>query len=107
MTGIIMRKELRFAAIPLIAGATIALTATSVWAFSQQTVTPNGTYNFNYSNPDDKAKLGDSANKPAFDSSNFHFTIEPTQTSPFGFHGFGGSNNAAPPDLYTPHGGGN
>jgi hypothetical protein len=101
--GIIMLKQLRFAAIPVISGAAIVLATTSVWAFSQQTVTPNGTYNFNYGLPDDKAKLGDSTTKSDSNSPTFHFNIESgQQTGPFGFHSFGDSDKA--PDFYTPHG---
>jgi hypothetical protein len=106
-----MFKQLRFAAVPLIAGAIIVLTTASVWAFTQQILGPNGNYNFNYGDPDDKAKLDDSTKK--FDSTNstnspsFHFSIEHDQTAPFGFHSFGGSSNATPPDFYQPHGNGN
>ncbi len=102
-----MLKQLRFAAVALIAGAAIALTASSVWAFSQQTVSPNGNYDFNYGNPNDKAKLDESTNKPDSNSPGFHFSIERGQTAPFGFRGFGDGNNATPPDYYTPHGNGN
>jgi len=104
-----MFKQLRFAAVPLIAGATIALTTTSVWAFSQQTLSPNGNgnYNFTYGAPDDKAKSGESTNKSDSNSSGFHFNIERGQTGPSGFRGFGDSNTTAPPDYYTPHGNGN
>jgi hypothetical protein len=102
-----MRKELRFAAVPLIAAATIVLTASSVWAFSQQTVTPNGNYNFNYGNPDDKAKLGEGTNKSDANGPTFHFSIDRDQTSSFGFRSFGDSNKSTAPDFYTPHGGGN
>ena len=101
-----MFKQLRFAAGALIAGAAIALTTGSVWAFSQQTLSPNGNYNFNYSAPDDKAKLNESPNKSDSNSSGFHFNIESGQTGPFGFRSFGGRNNA-PPDYYQPHGNGN
>jgi hypothetical protein len=101
-----MLKQLRFAAVALISGATILLATTSVWAFSQQTVTPNGNYNFNYGGLDDKAKLGESTNKSDSNSSpSFHFSIERgQQTGPFGFHSFGDSDKA--PDFYTPHGNG-
>jgi len=102
-----MIKQLRFAAVPVIAGTIIALTTGSVWAFSQQTLGPNGNYNFNYSTPDDKAKLNDGANKSDSNSSGFHFSIERGQTGPFGFHSFGNSDNTAPPDYYRPHGNGN
>jgi hypothetical protein len=78
-----------FAAVPLIAGATIVLTTASVWAFSQQTLAPSGNYNFNYSGPDDKAKFGESPNKSDSNSPGFHFSIERGQTGPFGFHSFG------------------
>lgn len=101
-----MFKQLRFAMVPLIAAATIPLTTVSVWAFSQQTLSPNGNYNFNYSAPDDKAKLNESPNKSDSNSSSFHFNIEGGQTGPFGFRSFGGRNNA-PPDYYQPHGNGN
>jgi hypothetical protein len=102
-SGIIMLKQLRFAAILLISGAAIVLATTSVWAFSQQTVTPNGNYNFNYGLPDDKAKLDDSTTKSDSSSPTFHFNIESgQQTGPFGFHGPGDSDKA--PDFYTPHG---
>jgi hypothetical protein len=103
-----MFKQLRFAAVPLIAGAIIVLTTASVWAFSQQTLSPSGNYNFNYSGPDDKAKLGESTNKPDSNSPGFHFSIERGQTGPFGFHSFGDSNNATFPDYYPrPLGNGN
>jgi hypothetical protein len=97
-----MLKQLRFAAIPLISGAAIVLATTSVRAFSQQTVTPNGNYNFNYGLPDDKAKFGESTNKFDPNSPTFHFSIERGQTGQFGFHSFGDSDKA--PDFYTPHG---
>ena len=96
-----MFKQLRFAAVSLITGAIIALTTASVWAFSQQTVGPSGNYNFNYGDPDDKAKLGESANKSDSNSPGFHFSIERGQTGPFGFHSFGDSNNATAPDYYS------
>jgi len=103
-----MIKQLRLAAVPLIAGAMIAFTTASAWAFSQQTLSPNGNYDFNYSAPNDKPKLGDSANKPDSNNSGFHFSIERGQTGPFGFRGFGNDNDTtAPPDYYTPHGNGN
>jgi hypothetical protein len=95
-----MSKRLRLAAVALIAGAIIALTTASVWAFSQETLSPNGNYNFNYGDSDDKAKLGESTNKSDSNSSSFHFSIERSQTGPFGFHGFGDSTNPTPPDPY-------
>ena len=103
-----MFKQLRFAAVPLIAGAIIALTTASVWAFSQQTLGAGGNYNFNYGDPDDKAKLGESKDKSDSNSSGFHFSIERGQAEPFGFHSFGGSSNPTPPDYYSrPLGNGN
>lgn len=100
-----MLKQLRFAAVPLFAGATIVLTTAPVWAFSQQTLLPNGNYTFDYGALDDKAKLNESPNKSDSDSSRFHFNIESGQTGPFGFRSLGDRNNAAPPDYYQPHGG--
>ena len=96
-----MVKQLRFAAVPLIAGAIIALTTASVRAFSQQTLGPNGNYNFNYGDPDDKAKLGESTNKSDSNSSGFHFYIERSQPGQFGLHGFGDSSNSTPPDYFS------
>jgi hypothetical protein len=96
-----MFKQLRFAAVSLITGAIIALTTAPVWAFSQQTLGPNGNYNFNYSDPDDKAKLGESTNKSDPNSPGFHFYIERSQPGQFGSHGFGDSNNSTPPDYFS------
>jgi hypothetical protein len=108
MSGIVMLKQLRFAAVPLIAGTEIMLTTASVWAFSQQTLAPSGNYNFNYSGPDDKAKLGESTNKSESNNPGFYFSIERGQTGPFGFYNFGDSNNATFPDYYArPFGNGN
>ena len=95
-----MFKQLRFAAVPLIAGAIIGLTTASVWAFSQQTLVPSGNYNFNYSDPDAKAKFGESTNKTDSNSSGFHFYIERSQPGPFGFHSSGDSDNTKFPDYY-------
>jgi hypothetical protein len=103
-----MFKQLRFAAVPLIAGAIIALATASAWAFSQQTLGAGGNYNFNYGDPDDKAKLGESTDKSDSNSSGFHFSIEGGQAQPFGFRSFGGSSNPTPPDYYSrPLGNGN
>jgi hypothetical protein len=99
-----MLEQLRFAAVALIAGAIIALTIAPVWAFSLQTVQPNGNYDFNYG-PLDQKKLDDSTNKSDPNSPGFHFSIEsvqPGQTGPFGFQGFGGSSNSSPPEYYRP-----
>jgi len=103
-----MFKQLRFAAVALIAAAIIALTTASVWAFSQQTLGPSGNYNFDYGPLDDKAKLGDSANKSDSNNSGFRFSIERGQTGPFGFRSFGGDSNPTPPNYYSrPLGNGN
>lgn len=92
----------------MIAGAIIVLTTASVWAFSQQTLVPSGNYNFNYTDPDAKAKLGESTDKSDSNSPGFHFSIERGQTGPFGFHSFGDSDNARFPDYYPrPLGNGN
>jgi hypothetical protein len=103
-----MFKQLQFAAVPLIAGAIIVLTTASVWAFSQQILGPSGNYNFNFGDPDDKAKLGESTTKSDSNSPSFHFSIERGQPEPFGFHSFGDSNNTTFPDYYPrPPGNGN
>jgi hypothetical protein len=103
-----MLKRLRLAAVPFVAGAIIALTTASGWAFTQQTLNPNGNYNFNYGDPDDKAKFSTSPNKSDSNTSGFHFSIERGQTGPFGFHSFGGDGTATPPEPYaTPLGNGN
>jgi hypothetical protein len=98
-----MSKQHRFAAVPLIAGAIIALTTASAWAFSQQTLQPNGNYNFDYGPLDNTAKLGESTTKSDPNSPGFHFSVEstqPGQTGSFGLHSFGGSNNSMPSDYY-------
>jgi hypothetical protein len=102
-----MSKQLRVAAVPLIAGAVIALTTATGWAFSQQIIEPNGNYNFNLSDPDEKAKLNESTDKSEPNSLGFHFSVESGQMGPRGFHSFGGGSNFAPPDYYQPLGNGN
>ena len=98
-----MSKRFWLAAVPLITvslmtGAMIASTTGPVWAFTQQTLNPNGNYNFDYGPLDGKAKSGESTNKPDPNSSGFHFSIEGgTQASPYGFHSFGGVTPPEPP----------
>jgi hypothetical protein len=104
----VMFKQFRFATASLIAGGIIALTIPYALAFSQQTVAPNGNYNFNYGPLDGKTKLDESTDKSDPNSPGFHFSIENGQTRQFGFHSFGGSSNATPPDYYArPLGNGN
>jgi hypothetical protein len=103
-----MFTPLRIVAVPLIAGAIIALTPASGWAISQQILTPNGNYNFNYGAVDDKDKPGYSTNKPDSNSPGFHFSVEPGQTGSSGFHNFNDRSNENPWDRYTrPLGNGN
>jgi len=102
-----MLKLLRLAAVPFIAGTIITLTSASVWAFSQQTLTPNGNYDFNYGPSDDKYKSGESTNKSDPNSPGLHFSIERGQTGPFGFRSFGRDDNSGPPDFSRPLGNGN
>ncbi len=86
-------------AVPFIAGAIIALTTDPVWAFTQQILTPNGNYNFNYGPLDsDKSKSDDNTNKSDANSPGFHFGVGQSESD--GFHTFGGSRNASPPDPY-------
>jgi hypothetical protein len=103
-----MSKRMRFAVVPFIAGAMVALTTAPVWAFTQQTLNPNGNYNFDYGPLDGKAKSGESTNKPDDPNSpGFHFGVQGgTQTSPYGFHSFGGASVPEPPG-YRPLGNGN
>jgi hypothetical protein len=93
-----MSRRLWLVAVPVIAGAIIALTTTSLRAWTQQPVTPNGNYNFNYGSLDDKSKSGDSTNKSDPNSPGFHFGIQQDQSGPF--HSFGGDSNASPPQPY-------
>ena len=101
--GIIMFRfmQLRFAAVPLIAGAIIALTTASVWAFSQQTLGPGESGNYNFDYPKDQATTGQNAHPP--NGSGFHFSVEAAPSTTFGgFRGFqGNSSNASPPDYYS------
>ena len=105
--------QLRFATVLLIAGATIAVTTAPVWAFSQQTVLPNGNYDFNYGALDnDKSMLlSDSVKKNDPNSPGFHFNIESGRTDNFGFRSIGGpglGSRNGPPDYYSqPPGNGN
>jgi hypothetical protein len=93
-----MLRLLRLVAIPFIAWATIALTTTCVWAWTQQAVSPNGNYNFNYGPLDDKSKSGDSTNKSDPNSPGFHFGVQHGESG--GFHNFGGGGNTPTPDPY-------
>jgi hypothetical protein len=102
-----MFTQFRFAAAPAIAGAIIVLTTAAASAFSQQTIAPNGNYNFNYGPLDDKTKLDESPNKSDSNSPGFHFSIQGGQTGQFGFRSFEGSSNATPPDYWRPLGNGN
>jgi hypothetical protein len=108
---VVMARQLRFVAFPVLAGtmivgAVIALMTVAASAFSQQSVTPNGNYNFNYDPLDDKAKLNES--KPTSDpnSPGLHFSIGSGQTDRFGFHDMGDDSKAAPPDYSRPLGNG-
>jgi hypothetical protein len=99
--------RLRFAAIAIIAAATIASTTASGWAFSQQTLTPpaNGNYNFNYSDPDHPASSGQSTLPSDSNGSGFHFSIEQGQAAPFsgfqsGNHSFGNNPSPTSPEYY-------
>ena len=102
--GFVMLNRLRLVAVPFIAGTIVALTTTSVWAFTQQTLLPNGNYDFNYGPSDQKYKSDNSTNKSDPNSPGFHFSIDHGQTSPFGLRGFGGDSNATPPDYSRPLG---
>jgi hypothetical protein len=104
-SGFVMRKLLGLVAVPVIAGAIIGLTTASVWAFTQQTLTPNGNYDFNYSPLEGKNKPDKSAT-PDPNSPGFHFSIERGQPGPFGFHSFGSDKNPGPPDFSRPLGNG-
>jgi hypothetical protein len=99
--------RLRFAAVPMIAAAIIALTTASGWAFSQQMLGPggNGNYNFNYSDPDHPATNSQSTPPSDSNGPGFHFSIEQGQTGPFsgfqsGNHSFGNSSNPTAPEYY-------
>jgi hypothetical protein len=95
-----MSGRLWLVAVPFIAGAILALTTDLGWAFSQQTVTPNGNgnYDFNYGALDDKSKFGDSTNKSDANSPGFHFGVQHGQSG--GLHSFGSDNNAPPSQPY-------
>lgn len=107
-----MGKKFRFAAVLSVAGAMLAgtmivLTTAAASAFSQQSATPNGNYNFNYGPLDDKAKLNESKTASDPNSPGLHFSIGSGQTDRFGFHDTGdASKAAAPPDYSRPLGNG-
>jgi hypothetical protein len=103
-----MSKLLWLAAVPLMTGAMIASTTGSVWAFTQQTLNPNGNYNFDYGPLDGKAKSGTSTDKSDPNSSGFHFNIQGgTQTSPYGFHSLGGDSDQDHSNYFHQPGNGN
>jgi hypothetical protein len=111
-----MIKQFRFAAVPsiagtmivgtMIAGAMIVVTPAAAFAFSQQTVSPNGNYDFNYGPLDDKAKLNESKAASDPNSPGLHFSIGSGQTDRFGFHDSGDDSKAGPPDYSRPLGNG-
>jgi hypothetical protein len=102
-----MSKRMQFAVVPFIAGAMVALTTASAWAFTQQTLNPNGNYNFDYGPLDGKAKSGESTDKSDPNSQGFHFSVQGgQQTSPFGFRSFGNDSVPEPPGS-RPLGNGN
>jgi hypothetical protein len=96
-SGSVTSGRFRLAAVAFIAAAIIALTTASGWAFSQQTVVPNGNYNFDYGAADNKSKFGDSTNKSDPNSPGFHLNVERNESP--GFRGFGGAR-APTPDPY-------
>jgi hypothetical protein len=105
---------LRFAAVSMIATATIASTTASGWAFSQQMLNPggNGNYNFNYSDPDHQATTSQSAHPPDSNGPGFHFSIEghtgPSSGFQSGNRSFGNSGDPTSPGYYIqPQGNGN
>jgi hypothetical protein len=93
-----MVRRLWLVAVPFVVGTAIALTTSSVWAFTKETVTPNGNYDFNYGATDDKYKSGDSTNKSDPNSPGLHFNVQHGETG--SFRSFGGSSNATPPQPY-------
>ena len=94
-----MFKRRWLVAVPFVAGAIIALTTEPVWAWTQQNVTPNGNYNFNYGPTDDKYKSGNSTNKSHPNSPGFHFGVQQGGESG-SFHSFGGYSHAPPSQPY-------
>ena len=97
--GITMARfvRLRFAAVAMIAAAVIASTTASAWAFSQQMLTPNGNYNFNYSDPDHPATTNQSTPSSDSNASGFHFSVDGGQGQTGPFSGFQSGNNSGDP----------
>jgi hypothetical protein len=96
-----MSRQLWRVAVLFVAGAIVTLATTSVWAWTQETVTPNGNYNFNYGPLNDKNKSGDSANKSDPNSPGFHFGVQQGDSAGFhNFGGFSGNRNATPSQPY-------
>ncbi len=102
-----MFKQFRFAPAHLIAGAIILLTTAAASAFSQQTIAPNGNYNFDYGPLDGKTKLDGNTDKSDPNSPGFHFSVQGGQPGQFGFHSFGGGNDPPPVPYARPLGNGN
>jgi hypothetical protein len=93
-----MSKRMRFAVVPLVAGAIVALATASAWAFTQETLYPNGNYNFNFGPLDDKGKSSGFTSKS--DDSNgpgWHFNVQGGNQSGSGFRSF--NSNDDKPDV--------
>ncbi len=101
-----MLKRPRLVAVSFIAGTIVALTSNPVWALTQETLLPNGNYDFNYGPLDGKDKSDKSTTKSDPNSPGLHFSIEHGQTGPFGFRSLGNDSNAGPPDYSRPLGNG-
>jgi hypothetical protein len=95
-----MFRRLWLVAVPFVAGAIIVLTADAAWAFTRETVAPNGNYNFNYGPLDDKNRSGDSTNKSDPNSPGFHFNVQQGEPGGSRSFGFGSSRDASPSQPY-------
>ena|ERR1700744_541738 len=92
-----MSKRMRFAVIPLVAGALVAMATVSASAFTQETLYPNGNYNFNFGPLDGKDKSSAFTTKPDDPNSpGLHFSVQGGNQLGSGFRSFNGDDK---PDV--------
>ncbi len=102
-----MSKRMRFVVVPVVAGAMVALATASAWAFTQETLYPNGNYNFNFGPLDGKGTSSGFATKPDDPNSpGWHFNVQGGNQSGSGFRSFGGDDKPEVPGT-RPLGNGN
>jgi hypothetical protein len=102
--GITMLRltRLQFAAVALLIAGAVSLTAASAWAFSTETVSPSGSGNATFADPDDQTTNSRQGAHPfGLNGPTVQFGAQqgPSATT-FGHFQGDGYNNGPPPDPY-------